>query len=60
MLTMLESGQTIRSVWIDAFMNALDEVEGHSEGNCGLIITGQNKFFNIGLNLEHVKFRMPY
>jgi enoyl-CoA hydratase/carnithine racemase len=51
-LTMNNGPNVIDPDFVDAFHAALDTVE--AEGPCGLIITGQGKFFCNGLNVPAV------
>ncbi|MEO1936083.1 MAG: enoyl-CoA hydratase/isomerase family protein, partial [Myxococcales bacterium] len=51
-ITMNNGSNMIDPTWQKRMLEVLDTVEAESEGNAGLVITGDGKFFSKGLNVE--------
>ena len=51
-ITMNNGSNMIDPTWQKRMLEVLDTVEAESEGNAGLVITGDGKFFSNGLNVE--------
>jgi enoyl-CoA hydratase/carnithine racemase len=54
-LTMNHSGSTICLDWQDQMVLALNEMEANAIQGTALVMTGEGKFFNNGVNLEAMK-----
>ncbi len=52
--TMNNGPNMIEPAWQARMLEVLDEVEAGSEGECGLVLTGEGKSFSNGLNVEVV------
>lgn len=54
-ITMTSDGNTICPDWQQQMLAILDQVETDCGEDTALVITGENKFFNNGINLDAVK-----
>jgi enoyl-CoA hydratase/carnithine racemase len=58
-VTMNNDQNTIDLVWQARMLEVLDTIEADIEGDSGLVLTGEGKFFSNGLNLEAIMNMNP-